>query len=329
VLWASAFCVFCFAGLVSLGLAWDRTFPLMRFDSPYRAGVPDVSREWYLSADRDALDYDVLYNGWWGTVPALRQADVLFLGNSRALYAFRPEYFQPYLDQVGLRGYNLSAAGGSYTFPTDIIRKFDLKPKLLVISGESFDGDSRFSVWARERSAWESWRFYYEYVASWSFRKHLHLWLPPWQHYLLDDFYQVWYRSALTGGTSWPLALDGQNPITLTTPLPLDPQQQAIVDRELPKHLKNLLAWRDEMAARGAMTVLALPPYPDHLSYFLTREMEARSGVPFIDEWPLGLMGQAGSHMDGPSAGRWLSLLMPRLLAHPGVRAHLGLAAAP
>src|SRR2546422_6199997 len=72
---------------------------------PFRERIPSLSNEWYLAADRDSLDYDVLYNGWWGTVGPMRAADVLFMGNSRAVYGYRPEAFQPHLDRVGLRGY--------------------------------------------------------------------------------------------------------------------------------------------------------------------------------------------------------------------------------
>jgi hypothetical protein len=322
---ASVASVLWFGVFVSAGLAWDRAFPLPRFETAYRDGVPDVGREWYLSSDRDVLDYDVLYQGWWGTVPALKRADVLFLGNSRAVYAFRPEHFQQYLDPHGLRGYNLSFAGGADAFPREIIRRFDLRPKLIVVNSDGFFAETltRFGVWASERSAWESWRMYHEYVASWTFRKHLHLWVPPWRDYITENRYQVWYRSNLTGGTRWPVGQNARNVITPTKPLPLNAQDQAVVDGLVAAQLPNLLAWRGEMAARGAMTVLALAPYSEHLTYFMTRDLAAKSGVPFIDAWPLGLEGQMGSHMNSRSSATYLADLMPQLLANPAVRAHL------
>ncbi|MGE0392312.1 MAG: hypothetical protein AB7P67_01970, partial [Vicinamibacterales bacterium] len=239
------------------GVKIDRSRPYLRVGSVYRPEVQDVDREWYLAADRDGLDYDVLYNGWWDTAGPLRAADVLFLGNSRAVYAFRPEVFQPYLDRVGWRGYNLSFAGGVDGLPRAIIRRFELHPKVVVVSSDGFfvNGMSRFEQWATERSTWESWRFYHEWVASWTVRRHLHQLFPPWRDYLLTRRYQVWYRSRLNGGMRWVVGEDNRTPLTFEPPRNPDAREQAIVDGLVSTQLPNLLAFRDEMAGRGAVVV--------------------------------------------------------------------------
>ncbi len=308
-----------------VGVCVDRSRPLWRAGSVYRAGVPDVSREWYLAADRDGLDYDVLYNGWWNTRGPLRAADVLFVGNSRAVYAFRPEVFQPYLDRVGWRGYNLSFAGGADAFPLAIIRKFDLHPKVVVVSSDGFfvNALSRFESWATERSTWESWRFYHEWIASWTVRRHLHQVFPPWRDYLFTRRYQVWYRSRLTGGMWWVLAEDQRRLLTREAPATPNARDQAVIDELVRTQLPNLLAFRAEMERRGATLVLTLAPYNEVLTYHMTRRLSELSGVPYIDAWPIGLEGQAGSHMNLRSSKVFLGEVMPRLLALPEVRRRL------
>jgi hypothetical protein len=43
------------------------------------------------------------------------------------------------------------------------------------------------------------------------------------------------------------------------------------------------------------------------------------TGVPYVHEWPLGLEGQAGSHMNLRSSRIFLDRLMPRVLSLPEV----------
>jgi len=322
---AGVFGLIVFAAMVAAGNAWDRSFPSTRFDTPYRDGVPDVNREWYLASEKDVLDYDVFYHGWWGTPQALRRADVLFLGNSRAMYAFRAEYFQPYLDVLGVRGYNMALPSGADAFPLAIIRKYDLHPKVVVVNSDAFFANdlTSFGAWATERSDWESWRLYYEYVASWTARKYLHLLLPPWREYLLDRRYQVMYRSASTGSVRLVVGEDDQRLMTPVSPPPISAADEATADGMVPSQLRNLQVFREEVAARGAAMVLTLVPYGDSMPLVLTRKLSAISGVPFIEEWPVGLEGAAGSHMNARSSKRFLDMLMPRLLAEPAVKVRL------
>ncbi|MEW6319613.1 MAG: hypothetical protein AB1635_00840 [Acidobacteriota bacterium] len=111
-----------FTGTVAAGYWADLQMPLSRHTVPYRHELPDVSRDWYLSSDPEVLEFDVAFYGWWGVPAALRKADGVFVGNSRGLYAFRAEAFEPTLASYG-RGYNMAFPGSADAFPVAVIRK--------------------------------------------------------------------------------------------------------------------------------------------------------------------------------------------------------------
>ena len=73
---------------------------------------------------------------------------MLFLGNSRLLFALRPEELRPFFAARGVRyyvmGFGLREAD---RFPLEIIRKFDLRPRLVVVNADGFFGGG-LSEWA-------------------------------------------------------------------------------------------------------------------------------------------------------------------------------------
>ena len=96
------FATFCL--LVTVSLIGDQRI-WWRMGTPFQTGIPSAWPGAIVTHLINVLDYDVYLYDHAGTAKHMRAADVLFLGNSRGLYAFRPEGYQPHLDRYGLRGY--------------------------------------------------------------------------------------------------------------------------------------------------------------------------------------------------------------------------------
>jgi len=77
----------------------------------------------------------------------MRKADVLILGNSQSQHAFRREFVQDFFTAAGLKVYHLGFGyGDGVSFAFDIIEKFDLKPRLIIVNigGDFFN--NRYST---------------------------------------------------------------------------------------------------------------------------------------------------------------------------------------
>ena len=69
----------------------------------------------------------------------LKRADVLFLGNSRLMFAARPGVFDAFFTERGLRYYVLGFGfREADRFPLAIIEKFDLRPRVVVVNADGF-----------------------------------------------------------------------------------------------------------------------------------------------------------------------------------------------
>ena len=69
----------------------------------------------------------------------MKKADVLFLGNSRALFAFSSDAIANFFGKGKLRYYVLAfGTGETSQFAGALIRRYDLHPKVLVINADPF-----------------------------------------------------------------------------------------------------------------------------------------------------------------------------------------------
>ena len=104
----------------------------------------------YLANDRSGpVDHHVIYFGIDDEVmDRLRAADVIFVGNSRLLFAMRPDVLRPFFAAEGLRYYVMGFGfGEADRFPLAIIQKFDLRPRVVVVNADGFFGGG-LSAWA-------------------------------------------------------------------------------------------------------------------------------------------------------------------------------------
>ena len=124
---------------------------------------------------------------YFGTVPdattALRQADVLFLGNSRLMFALRPAELQRYFAAHGLDYYVLGFGfREGDAFPRALIVRHDLRPRLVVVNADTFFG-AGLSPWAEQvvqDTPFGAWKRHLEAEAAHEARRVVHELVPNW-----------------------------------------------------------------------------------------------------------------------------------------------------
>src|SRR5262245_45845583 len=134
--------------------------------SPIR--YPDPS--WYLAFDGGPqLDDYVLYYGLGASIAHARDADILILGNSRVQFAFPDDALRAFEATHGVTIFSLGFGYvEGYSLPLDIIRKFDLRPKLVLVNVDHFFGDdeSEFARVVRSSGRWGAVKTVWEANAS-------------------------------------------------------------------------------------------------------------------------------------------------------------------
>ena len=123
-----------FACLLGLLVAATATAWILRPDAGRDKNITRAERpsaDYYLAHDHGGhVDHHVLYFGTDADALAhLKRAEVLFLGNSRLMFAARPGVFDAFFTERGLRYYVLGFGfREADRFPLAIIEKFDLRP---------------------------------------------------------------------------------------------------------------------------------------------------------------------------------------------------------
>ena len=115
-----------------------QNFWIFRCDA---SGYSDIH---YLSycADPAYGDYEHLafYSGLEpDAVRHLKEAEIIFMGNSKVRRAFSSKAVPAFFDPFGLRTYNLGFGYGEYdVFPRALIQKYQLTPRVLIINADYF-----------------------------------------------------------------------------------------------------------------------------------------------------------------------------------------------
>ena len=263
---------------------------------------PPGGAAYYLGYSRGGVDEYALYHDLDGAAAAVRRADVLFLGSSRAMFALPRETLAPFFARRGLRFYVLAFGyNESNVLPEAIIRRYDLRPRLVIVNADPFftDEPSAFARRVLSETAFDARKFRFETVAADEVRRRLHR-LVPYFEIAGPNRDWVWFRSR-EDGTTHVAAADG-------VPSRVRPSA------ELPGADARLVAtasrFRDEMAARGAAIVLtAVPPRASGAAEGIASTL----GVPFLDPPLRRLRTLDGSHLDLPSARAYSEALLAEL----------------
>lgn len=263
----------------------------------------------YLSYFRGSLDHHVVYNNFHHAADELRKADVLILGNSRVQHAFANE---PMLDQFfgarSLRYYVLAFAYGEGSeFPELLIRKYNLHPRWVIVSADPFFGPvlSKMGTKAVADSGFDAFKYCFESDAAFEVERQLHRVVPflgpaQWVEGRPDV---IAFRSARTGVTH-----------TITTlppePLPAFAGKDAWGSVWEPCRVSNAITFKNLIESRGGRLILTRVP-PD--SAMSAERFSGTLNIPFIDVGLAGLSTFDGSHLDAPSADRFLEAFLRAL----------------
>jgi hypothetical protein len=119
--------------------------------SDHFAAIPyGNDRTWYQSWNdlrvRELQDRDVLFHNVGHSIEEARKADIIFIGHSMVLWGMRYDTMEDFGRRYGVKIYNLASAGdGSGEFLRQVIRKWDLHPKLWIINVDD-TGPNKFFV---------------------------------------------------------------------------------------------------------------------------------------------------------------------------------------
>jgi hypothetical protein len=264
--------------------------------------------EFYLAHDRGGhVDHHVLYHGIDATAREnMREADVLFLGNSRLMFALEPTVMREFFRGVGLDYYVLGFGHEEQDeFPLQIIRDHDLRPSVVVVNADGFFASEQ-SDWAAqviEESDFDAWKVQLEAEVAHRVRRVLHRVVPHYVDLRRGQREVVLYRSSEDG--TWLVANDFGEGVRFYWP-------GEDADAPSPEALRAAAAFKRELDARGARLVLSLIPGPE-VSLSRAQALAAHLAVPLIVPDAREVRTIDNSHLSHESAVRVVESLLARL----------------
>jgi hypothetical protein len=268
--------------VTALGFA-DRRAPSVEY--------PDGS--WYPALQGE--DEYVLFHGVGPSIAHARRADIMILGNSRTQFAFPSPALRAFEARHGVLVFSMGFPfAESYLFPLQIIRKFDLRPRIVIVNVDGFfaDDESPFARKVRTDGRWAAMRVLFESRVSalvaplWS-RVFPSFVEPPSSFYLL--------RSSTHGAwlpMNWPHR---------------DKTCREPVDRgTLHRWRRSALLFKEEMARRRARIVLTcIPSTAAECTPEIARQIAALLHVAAVVPSVGALSTGDGSHLCPGSARRY------------------------
>ncbi|HYE88516.1 MAG TPA: hypothetical protein VEA16_19275 [Vicinamibacterales bacterium] len=277
--------------------------------------------DYYLAHDRGGhLDHHVLYHAVDPVAMRhLRDADVLFVGTSRMMFALRPSVLSPWASANGLTYYALGFGhrdGDEWVL--EIIRRHDLRPKLVVANVDGFFGQPR-SSWAnrvRRDSRFGAVKLQIEGEAGHEARRAIHRVMPNW-----IDLYG---RPGFPFGNEFIAYRSRENGAWQVSPWPeasMDaPAEDFAVEAVGERIASPARAFKAELDRRGAQLVLTHVPTPDRGAGNPV-SLGSLLGVPVVGMDVDGLTSHDGSHLSEESALAWSRRLTQDLQRYlPGAR---------
>jgi len=109
----------------------------------FRCDASGYSDEFFLSYCGDPAygfyEHYAFFNGLEpAAIDSLRNAQVVFLGNSKSERAFTASVFEKYFNAKGVPYYNLGMGAEWDVFPMKMIKRYGLRPKAVVINADYF-----------------------------------------------------------------------------------------------------------------------------------------------------------------------------------------------
>ena len=271
----------------------------------------------FVFASQTELSHLYLYYDIGPSIENARKADILVVGNSRSQLGIREPLFDA-AKELGLRAFNLGVghADGS-SFALDLIKRHNLRPKVIIVNGGSSIFYGGYSKWARKAMSmgeWNARKKIWEGTVGWWVKSKLHSFIPRveyfkgrltshWVHYRSTD--NGWWRNVLEPRRGYPISFVDKKPSD-------------------PRSVPRATEFVEEMKARGSVVVLTTAPYRkanlNHLEH-LSELLKISYVLPPLE----GLKTADSSHLNFESAQRFTSDLWDRLIALPEVKEALDL----
>lgn len=261
--------------------------------------------EWYLAYYRASIGEYVMYHNLHDAIRPAKKADVLFLGNSRTMFALGQKKLQPFFERLGLRYYVMAFPYHEQNrFPEAIIQKYNLRPKWLIVNVDPFfiNKISPFARKVMSEDRWEAWKFKLETELAFRVRGYVHCVVP-------------YYEVDRPGAAEW-IAFgsyrDGTMQIVNTYGQSV-PFKSLFTEQDTdltPQILRSARRFQRDMERRGTRIVLTtIPPRPPKLVI----DLGAALGVPVVVPNVDGLQSCDGSHFDPASAARYADAFLAEL----------------
>lgn len=287
----------------------------------------DDPENWFLdhAIGLSALAHETFYFGLGGVAEQMRQADVLVLGNSRAIRPFTIDLLETQDRDRGIRVFNMGMAHReSVVMHQSVMERHNLRPTIVVANADVFFRPVP-SLKARSmlvEDPWDYTKTRFEEQAKFQYHRHARRFLPhllpmiPLPPREAIPNAKTLHRSIIYGSQrGWP-------PPRRTWPVKPDAGRKDIQDAEW----EAAKDFRDFLESRGGSLVLTLVPSAQlYSSRERAAELAEGLGVPFIAPELDGLVTRDESHLDPESARRFGEAFLEALLQDETVRDRMGL----
>jgi len=266
----------------------------------------------YVIKDQHIQDTDILYNDIGRSIANLRQADVVFIGTSRVLFAMDWRTADNFAQTHGIKFFNLAFAGvTSGEFTQRVIAKWNIHPRLWVadiytdMSGfqTSFFNPAASVTFEAHTLAERGKLEAYANVVSLNLR---------WRAKMLFGLDQPSsYRSDLTGHwylDKWPnrLRTDMPKMAAAKTDCPVPPEEEDA-------------ARNYAMRLKGSIVLTETPSI--FSCYRRAQQIAAALGAPLFAPEPQDFSTtDGGGHLDGPSSAKYTHEFLDWLVQTPTFR---------
>ncbi len=303
---------------------------LLLGDLPLRQGEPPRAQHWqpfdipdqdqYFFAEPldDELSQSILYHDLSNVIDMARKADVIFIGNSRLNLGLRGDYLVPLAEASGVSVFSLGCGHAEmHSFAMELIRKHDLRPRVLVFVGGPRYYGPRVSPPALEAMAmtrWQAMKKRLEVTSSFYAAYYLHQLIPR-----LDVFdrplFSAWlyYRSYQHGFTRILREPPGRYPVAVMEDRP--------ADRGIVAKAARL---NEELGQRDTLMVTTLVPFVRTETWHL-RAFSEELGIPYILPRFDGLTTADASHLNAGSAEVYTARFWQAFLENQQVAEQLSL----
>jgi hypothetical protein len=240
-------------------------------------------------------------------ISRMKQADVLFLGNSHAQFGFSTDAVVQFFAVRSIRFYILAFSfAESAEFPRALIEKYNLRPKVLVIVTDPFFYEGAISPPAAElRDSEASLWLRLKVNAAYEQKK----WFRSGQRLVCDHFPRACaenisslYRSYANGTIVWR---DISYPPNSAVPFSNPSTGQAINPDLADKNRTFAANFLTGAGIQPSCAVFTATPNNQIDAEAFTRRLAALLGANVIIPQLSGLAGVDPSHLNWPSAQRW------------------------